>query len=329
MASSQVVIRRGNLFDGAKDLIVIPCNTSGGVTRFVLDALLQHKLFFEPRSLSLGAVHYERLDAAAHLAQFAAFAASVQRGTSRATSGALREIGKSLGAFATETPTVRLVSAPLLGTGYGGLAPEVSVQALSEGFRETSPAAATLCLNIIDPTAYDMVIRCFQPKPLSAIRTRRVFISYTRSNTEHCNWVTQLATELRGSGVEARLDAWHLRPGMDLPQWMCTELSIADKVVIVADEAYAERADGRLGGVGWETMVIQGDMSKLPPDNTKYLVVVRASSLERAVPLYLRTKFALHCPPSQDIRQLVSQLVKEINEDYHIPEVAQPLLSLE
>lgn len=328
MASGQVAIRLGNLFEGAKDLIVIPCNTSGGVTRFVSDALLKHQMFFEPRSLELGEVHYERLDRAAHLAQFAAFAASVNRDTSEATPEALKKIGQSLGAFATETPTVRLLSAPLLGTGYGGLAPEISVQALSEGFCETAPATATLCLNIIDPTAYDMVVRCFQPKPLSSFRTRRVFISYTRSNTEHCDWVVQLATELRGSGVEARLDAWHLRPGMDLPQWMCTELSLADKVVIVADEAYAERADGRLGGVGWETMVIQGDMSKLPPDSTKYLVVVRASSFERAVPLYLRTKFALHCPPDQSIRQLVLQLVKEINEDYHIPKVAQPLLSL-
>jgi hypothetical protein len=40
---------------------------------------------------------------------------------------------------------------------------------------------------------------------------------------------------------------------MELPQWMCNELDLADKVVIVSDEAYAEKADGHLGGVGWET----------------------------------------------------------------------------
>src|SRR5262249_30003824 len=134
--------------------------------------------------------------------------------------------------------------------------------------------------------------------------------------------------QLRSNGIEARLDVWHLRPGMDLPQWMCTELSLADKVIIVSDETYAERANGRLGGVGWETMVIQGEMSKLRPDSTKYLVVVRAFEFDKCVPIYLKTKFALHCPPGHEFQNLIPKLVKEINDDYDIPEVIQPMLSL-
>src|SRR5262249_15196412 len=158
MTHGQVVIRRGNLFDGAKDLIVIPCNTKGGVTNFILDALLHYNLVFDLRELELGQVHYERLESATHVAQFAAFAASVHRETSITTPEAIFAIGKSLGQFATETPTIRMISAPLLGTGYGGLAPEASVEAVKAGFQETSPMHATLCLNAIDPTAYDMVL---------------------------------------------------------------------------------------------------------------------------------------------------------------------------
>jgi hypothetical protein len=55
---------------------------------------------------------------------------------------------------------------------------------------------------------------------------------------------------------------------MDLQQWMCNELSMARKVVVVCDESYKQKADGRLGGVGWETMIIQGDIANLPPDST-------------------------------------------------------------
>ena len=30
-------------------------------------------------------------------------------------------------------------------------------------------------------------------------------------------------------GIQARLDKFHLRRGMDLPQWMCNELALANR----------------------------------------------------------------------------------------------------
>lgn len=330
MSVAQVVIRRGDLFDGAKDVIVIPCNTMGGVTDFVIEKLLHHNLIFDPRPLELGGVRFQQLETAIHVAQYAAFAASVDRNTSIATPDALTQIGESLGQFATENAAARFFSAPLLGTGYGGLRPELSVESLKLGFMKTAPDNSTLCLNSIDPTAYDMVLRAFRPQPTKQMATRphRVFISYTRSSDEHANWVKELATQLRGSGIEARLDVWHLRPGMDLPQWMCTELSLADKVIIVTDQAYAERADGRVGGVGWETMVIQGDMGKLPPDSTKYLVIVRTSEFDHGLPLYLKTKFAIHSPPERGVNSLVPELVAAISESYDVPDVTESAMTI-
>jgi hypothetical protein len=52
---------------------------------------------------------------------------------------------------------------------------------------------------------------------------------------------------------------------MDLPQFISNELTLADRVVLVSDEKYAEKADGRVGGVGWETMIVQGDIARLAP----------------------------------------------------------------
>ncbi len=49
MNQGHVVLQRGNLFEGAKDMIVIPCNTRGGVTQFVLDALIHHNVNLEAR----------------------------------------------------------------------------------------------------------------------------------------------------------------------------------------------------------------------------------------------------------------------------------------
>ena len=99
---------------------------------------------------------------------------------------------------------------------------------------------------------------------------------------------------------------------MDLPQWMCNELALAQKCIIVCDEVYKQKADGRLGGVGWETMIIQGEILKLPPDSTKYQIVVRAEDLKSALPIYLTTKFAFHSKPSDPEDLFLDELVKEL-----------------
>jgi len=121
-----------------------------------------------------------------------------------------------------------------------------------------------------------------------------------------------LALYLIDRGIQARLDKFHLRRGMDLPQWMCNELSLAQKVIIICDERYKQKADGRLGGVGWETMVIQGDIANIPPDSTKYQVIVRAEDINSGLPLYLKTRFAFHARPSDPSDLFREELIKEL-----------------
>ena len=140
----------------------------------------------------------------------------------------------------------------------------------------------------------------------------RVFISHTSDNQEDVEWVKNLALFLIDNGIQARLDRFHLRRGMDLPQWMCNELALAQKVIVVCDETYKSKADGRLGGVGWETMIIQGDVANLPPDSTKYQVVVRTETIDKGLPLYLKTKYAFHAPPSDGKDSFRGELVREL-----------------
>ena len=99
---------------------------------------------------------------------------------------------------------------------------------------------------------------------------------------------------------------------MDLQQWMTNELRMARKVLLVCNEAYKERAEGRLGGVGWETMIIQGDMASLPADSTKYQIVVRESDIDKGLPLYLKTKFVFHASDKAQDKVFRQDLVKEL-----------------
>lgn len=90
----------------------------------------------------------------------------------------------------------------------------------------------------------------------------KLFISYSWSNAEHEQWVIDLASELRDSGVDVILDKWDLKEGHDAVTFM--EKMVTDpeikKVAIICDEKYAAKADGRAGGVGTETQIISSEV---------------------------------------------------------------------
>ena len=305
-----VHIRLGNLFDGAADLIVLPCSTSGTITGFVARSLVHHSIPHPRDNMRLGEVEVMPFEGGDDIAQYVAFAASVERNFS--TLMAIEKIGVALGEFTNIEPTVRTISAPLLGAGAGGLKSEHVVDALRKGFTATAGKDASLIVHCLHQEVYDRlkgdrkIVRGKQKESV------RVFISHTSKTEESRAWVQALAVFLIEQGIQARLDKFHLRRGMDLPQWMCNELAMAKKVVVVCDEAYKQKADGRLGGVGWETMIIQGDLSNLSPDSTKYQVVVRAEQLDRGLPMYLRTRFAFHVPSKDQERLFRKELLREL-----------------
>jgi hypothetical protein len=92
--------------------------------------------------------------------------------------------------------------------------------------------------------------------------TPKLFISYSWSNAEHEQWVISLATELCESGVDVILDKWDLKEGHDAVAFMEQMVTNPEikKVAIICDEKYADKADGRAGGVGTETQIISREV---------------------------------------------------------------------
>jgi SEFIR domain len=260
--------------------------------------------------MQLGEIEIMPFEGGENIAQYVAFAASVKEMSSSTV--AIESIGRALGEFTRQQSSVRVIATPLLGAGAGGIQSERVVAALKEGFSSTADAGASLVIHVLHREVFDRLRgnrEVIRGKPSAQLR---VFISHTSGTEEAVEWVKQLALFLIDQGVQARLDRFHLRRGMDLPQWMCNELSLADKVIIVCDETYKQKADGRLGGVGWETMVIQGDVANLPPDSTKYQVIVRAEDLSKGLPIYLKTKYAFHARPSDLSQSFRQELVREL-----------------
>jgi len=95
----------------------------------------------------------------------------------------------------------------------------------------------------------------------------RAFISYSWSSPSHELWVVELAERLRGDGVDIIVDKWDLKEGQDkyvFMETMVTDDSVV-KVLAICDARYAQKADGREGGVGTESQII----SKEPESGVK------------------------------------------------------------
>src|SRR5438067_2396699 len=119
----------------------------------------------------------------------------------------------------------------------------------------------------------------------------KVFISYSWSSLEHEQWILDLAKNLVESGVDIILDKWNLREGQDKYAFMERMINDAEinKVLIVCDRTYAEKADARLGGVGTESQIISAEVySKV--EQSKFVPIVSELTEDGApiLPAYLR-----------------------------------------
>jgi hypothetical protein len=297
---------KGDMFEGPSDLIVIPCSTVPTITRYVADRLRAFGLPRPPGPMTPGQVAFLELKGASQVAPRAAYAASVVpriKGDARP----IEAIGRELGRFSAEHRWVQQISCPLLGAGAGGVRSEISVESLLSGFGATGRDDVLLRVFVLHDSVYRRLATYFARSAVShdwqrhdqQARPIRVFISYTRTNDAHTAWVKDLATFLRKNGIEARLDSWYLNHGMDTPQWMANEIDLADRVLLVCDELYAQKADRRHGGVGWEIRIIQGDLLASQEDNRdKYVPIVVTPELTAGTPIFLRGAFALHWPRS-------------------------------
>lgn len=322
---STVKLTWGDIFSGPSDLIVLPCSTAGTITPFVRERLVHYIIPYPKPGTKLGDVNILPFKGAENIAQFVAYATSVKALSSSLE--AIERIGNQLGKATHKWPTIRKISAPLLGAGAGGLLSEDVARALARGFGKTAHPDACLVIHILDRGTFERIVSLLSEEPTTQRGDRnlstpmRVFISYCHTSPEHTKWVESLGTFLRENGIDARLDIWHLRVGMDLPQFMTNELALAERVIVVSDERYAEKADGRTGGVGWETMIIQSDMAKLPPVSTKYLVIVRSTDIDAGLPRYLKSRFVIHWTNGVESLENRKLLLRELYNVVRIPDL--------
>lgn len=145
----------------------------------------------------------------------------------------------------------------------------------------------------------------------------RVFISYSWSTEEHKEWVLELAKRLVSDiGVEVILDRWHAVVGHDRFKFMEKSITEADKVIVICDKLYCEKADGRQGGVGAESMIFTPDLYE-NTEQTKIIPVALEKNTNGSyiLPTFFKSRFIQPMTLEDDFEKSLIELGRLIWEE--------------
>jgi len=153
-----------------------------------------------------------------------------------------------------------------------------------------------------------------------------VFISYSWTSQAHEEWVLQLATELRGDGVNVLLDKWDLKEGQDkysFMESMVTNPSIS-KVLIICDKKYSDKANDRKGGVGTETQIISPEIYGKAEQNKFIPIIVQMDEKGNPyLPIFLKTRMYIDFSTLEKYNSNYERLLRII---FNKPELQKPEL---
>lgn len=154
----------------------------------------------------------------------------------------------------------------------------------------------------------------------------KVFLSYSWDSEAHKQWVKELASRLRGDGLDVSLDQWEAVLGDQLPSFMEKAIGESRYVLIVCTPNYKERSEGRIGGVGYEGDIITAEIMAAQ-NHRKFIPVLRCGKWEDAAPSWLSGK--CYCDLSDDhsegqYQQLVLTLHGKLEPP---PPIGEPMSS--
>lgn len=140
----------------------------------------------------------------------------------------------------------------------------------------------------------------------------KVFFSYSHDSQFHKDWVLTLATRLVANGVDVVLDQWDLTLGSDLPRFMESGLTAADRVIAVCSELYVEKANEGRGGVGYEKMILTAQlMQNLTVD--RIIPVIRNNTQPQSVPIFLSSKVYIDFRDDLAFETRYAELLRDIH----------------
>jgi len=118
----------------------------------------------------------------------------------------------------------------------------------------------------------------------------KAFISYSWDNEDHKAWVRILATKLQANGIYVSLDQWDTHPGIDLTTYMESSVRESDYVLLICTPRFANRANIAKGGVGYEKIIVTGEIFTGSSIPKKFVPILRKGEPDESLPSYLKSR---------------------------------------
>lgn len=145
----------------------------------------------------------------------------------------------------------------------------------------------------------------------------KVFISYAWSRQKTQDDVLELAHRLVHDGIDVVLDKWDLKEGNDKYVFMerCVTDESINRVLIICDQAYQERANSRKGGVGDETAVISSEIYG-HMQQTKFIPLIfeRDENGSPFLPAYIKSKKYIDFSDEDNYENSYEELLRALYE---------------
>ncbi len=139
------------------------------------------------------------------------------------------------------------------------------------------------------------------------------FISYSHDSRQHKWWVAELGRNLRRKGVDVILDQWDADAGDDLAKFMERSVSSADRVLIICTETYVQKADEGKGGVGYEAMIVTGELVQ-DLGVKKFIPIIRQEPGKDRKPKFLSTRKHIDFSRDDEFDEKFDELVRTLHK---------------
>lgn len=149
-----------------------------------------------------------------------------------------------------------------------------------------------------------------------------VFLSYSHDSKDHKQWVAAFATKLVENGIQVLFDQWDLNFGDDVPKFMERGVAAVDRVLMVCTEEYVRKANDGKGGVGYEAMIVTGELVRDLGSN-KFIPVVRQTGSEATLPRCVSTRLYINLGDGDRYDEEFEKLLRELHQ---APLLAKPAL---
>lgn len=145
--------------------------------------------------------------------------------------------------------------------------------------------------------------------------TPKVFISYSWHPRENQIRVEQLAEKLFSDGVHCVMDIYDLKDGQDkniFMEQMVNDPSV-NKVLLICNKEYAEKANARKGGVGIESTIVS-EKIYANAEQTKFIPVVfeKDENDKAYVPTFVKSRIFVDLSTPDKFNEGYDQLLRDI-----------------